>query len=182
MKENHKTAYEEISKYLIDYMTKIKADFTITTKGHGRTETRKIWQTADVKWFQEIGDWKGLCTIAVIECERTDNKTNTTSISRSYFISNMKKDPEAFLKYKLQHWMVETGHNVLDVTMNEDFNKTKNKNAASNLSIMRVCALNLIKRFKNADERYCKRSIKSVQNRAARDKETLLKILFGFCA
>ena len=37
----------------------------------------------------------------------------------------MKKDPEAFLKYKLEHWTVETGHNVLDVTMNDDSNKNK---------------------------------------------------------
>ena len=182
LKENHKTAHEEISSFLNDLMTKREPDFIVTTKGHGRTETRKIWQTENVGWFQDKDEWKGLCSFAVIECERTDNKTNTTSITRSYFISNMKKDPEAFLKYKLEHWTVETGHNVLDVTMNEDSNKTKNKNAASNLSIMRVCALNLIKRFKNMDERYCKRSIKSVQNRAARDKETLLKILFGFCA
>lgn len=59
--------------------------------------------------------------------------------------------------------------------------KQKNKNAASNLSIIRVCALNLIKRFNNTDKRYGKRSIKSVQHRALTDKETFLKILFGFC-
>ena len=59
--------------------------------------------------------------------------------------------------------------------------KQKNKNAASNLSIIRDCALNLIKRFKNTDKRYGKRSIKSVQHRALTDKETFLKILFGFC-
>ena len=61
----------------------------------------------------------------MIECERTDIKKNTTSVSRSYYISSLKKDAKAFLKYKLTHWNVETAHNILDVTMKEDANKTK---------------------------------------------------------
>lgn len=125
LKENHKTAYEEISKFLNDLMMKEKADFTVTTKGHGRIETRKVWQTENIKWFQGKDEWKSLRSFAVIECERTDIKKKTTSVSRSYYISSLKKDAKAFLKYKLSHWNVETAHNILDVTMKEDANKTK---------------------------------------------------------
>ncbi len=50
---------------------------------HGRIETRRIWMTDEVHWLGEelLGNWKGLASIAAVECQRQDIASSRSSIN-----------------------------------------------------------------------------------------------------
>lgn len=206
IKDNHSKAHSEIELKLNDYMIKNKPIEESCSKGHGRIETRKMWYDDDISWFQDRSKWKGLNGFVAIETERTDiateleiyrvmhqakkeNKNITrdeatilatkTSKTLTCYLTNISKDNEKLLDIKLSHWNVETEHYYLDVIMGEDSNRTKDKNAAYNLSVMRTCALNAIKLFRNKNKKYEKRSLKSIQRESLANTNILESVIFG---
>ena len=140
-------------------------------KGHGRIETRRYWQSADVDWMQDKKLWKNLRTIGMVESIRRCKSKN--SIERRYYLSSLPLDVAAFAKAVRGHWGVENPlHWSLDVTFREDQSRARSKNAAQNLATLRRIALNLIK--KNPLEKVSQRQKRIF---AALDTTFLAKLL-----
>jgi predicted transposase YbfD/YdcC len=86
----------------------IPHDYAETIDGeHGRIETRRIWTTSDIDWFQEKSLWKGLGSFGMIESERIVGEK--TSVERRYFIGSLDgTNAEQFGKAVRQHWQIES--------------------------------------------------------------------------
>ena len=118
-------------------------------RGHGRDEVRRCWVCGNLdEWLPELlesfGEWAGLKSIAVVECERTVE--GVTTVFRRYFITSLEPDAELIAKAVRAHWGIENSlHWVLDMVWREDESRTRAGYAAENLSALRRLAHNLIK-------------------------------------
>ena len=70
LKGNQGVAYQEIKEALDDAIA--RADPKLATcetieKGHGRLETRRYWQSANVGWFTDRSEWEGLASAGIVE-------------------------------------------------------------------------------------------------------------------
>lgn len=148
LKGNHSTLQTDVSDYFADedFLSRIKARgyFKITKeKAHGQIETRKYYQTDDIKWLQGRANWQGLKTIGMVETVLLKDEATTTE--RRLYISSLPCDIDLFERAVRGHWAIESMHWHLDVTFREDFNATIDKIAALNLNIMRKFCLSILK-------------------------------------
>lgn len=177
LKTNQPTLHQEASS-LLDAIIAGKCDevshaFAESVHGdHGRVETRRVWCTGELEWFEDLGQWPGLRSLVAVEAERDVN--GQTRIERRYFISSLPADNAERLAALIRgHWSVENQlHWALDVSFNEDQCRIRSGNAAENLSRIRRTALALLKR----DTR-CKLGIKNKRLVAGWDHEYLLHLL-----
>lgn len=147
--------------------------FETTDKGHGRIEIRKYWQTNDIAWLDDRGNWKGLTTIGMVNSERIIGEKSTSETR--YFLSSKKVDAEKFAESVRGHWGIENGlHWCLDVGMGEDDSRIRRKNADENFAVLRHIALNLLKQ-----ETSKKCGIKAKGKLCCWDNDYLLKVLWG---
>jgi len=141
-------------------------------KGHGRLETRRIWTTEWIDWYDRRGDWTGLRSFVCVESERTID--GRTSSDRRYYISDLGgTDARTMLEYVRGHWGIENRlHWSLDVTFREDTLRNRVGHSAENFSRIRRLALNLLRRDKT-----CKAGIKGKRLQACLKDDYLLRIL-----
>lgn len=120
------------------------AECQTTEKGHGREETRIVFQIkADL--LQEIKNkWPSIQTFIAVERHR---KTATTNVvDTKFYLSSMDIDPELLNHSIREHWRIETSlHWVLDMVYKEDACRVAEKKSAENLAMFRRVALNLAK-------------------------------------
>lgn len=175
LKGNQGTAHQEIASYLdaaIAGTDPALAHCEHIEKGHGRIETRRYWQSADIGWFADRGKWEGLRSVGVVESVRDTG--GQTSTERRYYLSSLGLDVEKFARAVRSHWGAENQlHWVLDVVFGEDQSRTRTGHAAENLATLRRWALNLLK----ADTRKAKPSIKGRIKAAGWDPNYLLHLL-----
>ncbi len=140
-------------------------------KDHGRLETRRYYQSAELDWFVDRAKWEGLRSAGMVEAVReVDGKT---TIERRYYLSSLSLDIATFARAVRGHWGVENKlHWVMDVCFREDQSRARTGYAAENLATLRRLALNLLKR-----ERTKKRGIRGKQLNASWDHAYLLKLL-----
>jgi len=153
----------------------IPHDYTETVDGeHGRIETRRVWCTSDIDWFQEKHLWKGLGSFGMVESERTVG--DKTSVERRYFISSLPgDDAEQFGRAVRQHWQVENKlHWTLDISFREDDCRVRSGHAAENRAVLRHIALNLLKK-----EKSIKLGVKNKRLKAGWDDDYRLKVLLA---
>lgn len=94
--------------------------------------------------MEEKKRWKGLKSIGMVQ--NTITKSNGEKvIERRYYITSEPVDVEIFAKSRRGHWAIESMHWHLDVTFKEDSNKTLEKTANENLTIIRRWALGILK-------------------------------------
>ncbi|MCO5051316.1 MAG: ISAs1 family transposase [Verrucomicrobiae bacterium] len=83
LKANHGTAYEEIKTFLDAAVAETRAPklpgvkrspmaatlvaHATVDKGHGRLETRRYYQSAELDWFADRAAWAGLRTVGLVE-------------------------------------------------------------------------------------------------------------------
>lgn len=183
LKGNHATVHQEVKDFFDDAVPPCatqcadtadapKMDFHQTIeKGHGRVETRRYWQSADIAWFQDKALWKGLTSFGMVESIRTIK--GKSAIERRYYLCSLPLDAKRFGHAVRGHWGVENKlHWSLDVTFREDDNRARTRNAAQNLAILRRLALNLLNK-----DRTVKDSIKGKRFAAALDTDFLLHLL-----
>lgn len=140
-------------------------------KDHGRLETRRYYQSAELEWFADLGKWEGLHSVGMVESIREIN--GQKSIERRYFLSSLKLGVETFARAVRGHWGVENKlHWVLDVQFGEDQSRARTGNAAENLATLRRLALNILR-----SETSKKRGIRSKQLNAGWNHSYLLKLL-----
>lgn len=141
-------------------------------KDHGRLEIRRYWQSGELDWFADKGQWEGLRSVGVVESVRSAGQALPT-VERRYYLSSLGVDVEKFARAVRGHWAIENSlHWVLDVQCGEDRSRARTGHAAANLATMRRLALNLLKQ-----ECTKKRGIKGKQLNASWDHRYLLRLL-----
>ncbi|HWE95496.1 MAG TPA: ISAs1 family transposase [Tepidisphaeraceae bacterium] len=117
----------------------------------------RVFSLLDPDDRQDLGDYSG-----------------KISVERCYYISSLKTiGAKAMGRHIRGHWAVENNlHWQLDVSFNEDQNRTRKGHDAENYSRLNRIALNLIKR-----EKTCKGSIKTRRLLAGWDHDYLLRLM-----
>jgi predicted transposase YbfD/YdcC len=184
LKGNHEVVHEEVKSFLDDTIDRDagrrsrgqspvqKLDYYETSEtGHGRTETRRYWQSEDLDWFVEQSAWKKLRSVGVVESIREVDGERTTE--RRYFLCSLALDARRFAEAVRGHWGVENQlHWQLDVSFGEDQSRARTAHAAENLATLRRLALNMIKQDKSK-----KLGVRGKQKKAGWDNNYLLHLL-----
>lgn len=145
--------------------------YETTDGGHGRVEVRRYVTITDLDWLEDRAKWKNLNLIGMVQSERHigDKITRETR----YYISSLPNGVQRFAEAVRDHWRIENQlHWVLDIAFREDDNRVRDRNAATNLSILRRFALSLCKQEKTA-----KVGIKVKRKRAGWNNDYLLTLL-----
>jgi predicted transposase YbfD/YdcC len=187
LKGNQQTVHQEVKSFLDEAVIerskrlpagakRSKAAATLAfhetvEKDHGRIETRRYHQSAELGWFADRADWEGLRSVGMVEAIREVRGKQT--LERRYYLSSLPLDAPGFARAVRGHWGVENKlHWVLDVQMREDQSRARAGNAAENLATLRRLALNLLKRDKTK-----RRGIKGKQLNASWDHAYLTRLL-----
>jgi predicted transposase YbfD/YdcC len=174
LKGNQGTAFAEVKTFLddaVNWADKALVHLETVEKGHGRHETRRYWQTEQVSWYADRGQWEALRSVGLVESVREIN--GQRSVERRYYLSSLSADINRFAKAVRGHWSIENQlHWVLDVVFGEDQARARTEQAAENLAAMRRLAVNLLRR-----DKLCKRSLKGKLMRAAIDPDYLRHLL-----
>ncbi|QIV96827.1 ISAs1 family transposase [Allofrancisella inopinata] len=103
-------------------------------------EHRLVTATSDIDWLTKRHNWEGLKTIVAVKSIRQIKSTGESSCETRYFISYVDADNiETIAKAIRSHWSVENKlHWLLDVSFDEDRNRTRVDNSASNLAIIPI--------------------------------------------
>lgn len=184
LKGNHEVVHEEVKSFLEATVTeraakpvrpsKAAANLAVletVEKDHGRHETRRYYQSAELDWFADRGQWEGLQSVGMVEAIREIGSQRT--VERRYYLSSLPVEVATFARAVRGHWGVENKlHWVLDVQMREDQSRARAGYAAENLATLRRLALNLLKQEKTK-----KRGIRGKQLNASWDHAYLLRLL-----
>lgn len=184
LKGNHETVHEEVKTFLEATVAEknskpvrpssVAANLAVhetVEKDHGRIETRRYYQSAQLDWFADRAKWEGLKSVGMVEAIREIGAHRT--VERRYYLSSLPLGVETFARAVRGHWGVENKlHWVLDVQMREDQSRARTGYAAENLATLRRLALNLLKR-----EQTKKRGIKGKQLNASWNHAYLLRLL-----
>jgi len=147
------------------------AQWETVDKEHGRLDTRRYYQSAELDWFADRAKWEGLRSVGMVEATREVG--GKTTVERRYYLTSLPLGVETFARAVRGHWGVENKlHWVLDVWFREDQSRARAGHAAENLATLRRLALNLLKREKTK-----KRGIKGKQLNAGWDHAYLLRLL-----
>ena len=144
-----------------------------STKGHGRTETRRcdILSAEDTDFLLKTKAFPYVKSVVRITATRTVKEKTTTE--ERYYLSSIAPDATRIEAAVRGHWAIENSlHWVLDVAFNEDASRIRKDNAPFCMAIMRHIAFNLIRAALKKGE-----SIKRLRRRAARNNEILYRIL-----
>jgi predicted transposase YbfD/YdcC len=184
LKGNHETVQAEVKSFLEQTVAEKAAQpvrpspaavhlavLETVEKDHGRIETRRYYQSAELDWFADRAKWEGLRSVGMVEAVREIGTRRT--VERRYYLSSLPLGVETFSRAVRGHWGVENKlHWVLDVCFREDQSRARAGYAAENLATLRRLALNLLKREKTK-----KRGIKGKQLNASWDHAYLLRLL-----
>lgn len=187
LKGNHETVHAEVKTFLDDAVAQAAkprpvgaklssaaatlAGLETVEKDHGRIETRRYYQSAELDWFADRAKWEGLRSVGMVESVREVGGKQT--VERRYYLSSLPLGVEMFGRAVRGHWGVENKlHWVLDVCFREDQSRARAGYAAENLATLRRLALNLLRREKTK-----KRGIKGKQLNAGWDHAYLLRLL-----
>jgi predicted transposase YbfD/YdcC len=141
-------------------------------KDHGRIETRRYRTLTDLSWLSVRGLWRGISAVTMVESVRELRGKESKEVR--YYISSVKeasKIPAAIRG----HWGIENSlHWCLDVAMNEDQCRIRNKNAPENFATLRKMAINILKQ-----DTQTKRGIRGKQKIGGWSEQYLLNGLLG---
>lgn len=145
----------------------------IMTGDHGRIEQRNVWLTTDVRWLTKRHPrWKSIKGIAIVDSTR-EVQRKVSREQRLYITSHEDKDANFIADVIRSHWFVENKlHWQLDVSFNEDKNRSRSGYAAENFSMMNKIALNLLK-----NEKSVKVGVKTKRLKAGWDEAYMMKVL-----
>ena len=148
IKKNHPTHRSVIAAIMDDVARTQQPGFEQVEKGHGRLEIRRCWATEDLSLFLERDKWPGIRSLARIDRVRC-LPDGTESKETALFISSLPADAATIATAVRQHWGVENQcHWCLDIVFREDDCRARTRNAARNLSALRVVCLNILRHSK----------------------------------
>jgi predicted transposase YbfD/YdcC len=143
LKGNQTSLNEDVRLY---FETENITNTTVTLNdGHGRIERRVYTLETEIEWLPQKSDWCGLQAIGKVQ-SFIEEKGRKSEEMR-YFITSLT-NVEVFANAVRSHWGIENSlHYCLDVTFNEDANRTRKDNSPENFSVIRRIALNVLKSF-----------------------------------
>ncbi|MGR3912563.1 MAG: ISAs1 family transposase [Candidatus Rhabdochlamydia sp.] len=156
VKENHPNFLESLKLLYKDAEERgyvgIDADhFESLEKSRGRVEERSC-VALDASDLVEAKEWKGLKTAAKIVRRRTVKDKTTEEII--YYISSLELDASKIGKAAREHWSIENHlHYGLDVVLDEDRHQYRDRNGASNLSVLRKIVLAALEKTETKKKR-----------------------------
>lgn len=177
LKANHGLLHEEVKLYLDEAIAHHFKDtphdsYQTLEKDHGRIEHRRYWTTSDIQWLQDKQQWSGLCSIGVVEAQRTIEGHST--IQRRYYLSSLPAQARIFAKAVRAHWSIENSmHWVLDIAFRQDETRIRKDHGPENFAMLHHISLNLLKQNKTS-----KRSIKGKRLKAGWNHGFLADVLF----
>lgn len=121
----------------------------LTAKVQSKTKGREVDVTVEVSswldWLEGREEWAGLRSVARLQRRRVDEQGQKHHHTL-YLISSLS-NAQAILEAAVGRWAIENSlHWVLDVTFDEDACRTRDLNAAHNLSLLRRLGDNLLKK------------------------------------
>jgi hypothetical protein len=154
LKSTQATLYQEAERWL-GTREPGAADATTEDKVGGNTVVRRIFLGAATA-AQE--GWEHLSTVMRVETETLDASGTRTKVENRYFISSLASDrltPKQWMLLIRRHWGVETTHQVLDVSLEEDDHPwiEANPRAALVVSILRRIAYTLLALYRSVTQR-----------------------------
>ena len=172
LKENQPTLYKEAVKTFQELEERGFEGidcYDESHRGHGRQE-RRTYYAVSVTEEKLRTKWPGLQTFVMGMFQRTAGGV-TTEYRRYYFSSMNCGEVERLGQVLRRHWSIENNlHWILDVSFNEDGNRTRRGHGAENLSILRRAALSILNQHKG------KMTIPNMKFRAALDPEFRTKL------
>jgi predicted transposase YbfD/YdcC len=97
---------------------------------------------ADLEWLEDQAKWKNLNLIGMVQSERHSGDKITRE-TRCY-ISSLPNEFQRFAEAVRDRWSIENPlHWVLDIAFREDDPRVRDRNAASNLSILSALSFSL---------------------------------------
>lgn len=123
------------------------AEISTESKGHGRFETRRYSVRAVPKDTIFAQEWSGLRSIVKVVSTRKIKGQDKTTESTRYFITSLPSSRLSEIANKIRsHWCIENQlHWSLDVTLNEDNQRSRKGWSAENLVILRRAALSFLR-------------------------------------
>lgn len=152
IKENQKSLYNDIKDYFSDkvlYEDAIKESYyEEIEKSHNQIEKRIYVITSKIDWLPNKEKWENIRSIGFVAREYEKDDKKLTDIR--YYITDLNSTEINEFKNAVRgEWGIENNlHWHLDYTFREDANLTMNKNAQSNLNILRKLCLNILKLIK----------------------------------
>lgn len=148
LKQNQKEAFTEINNYITDQVLTscIKKDKYRVIKTNKMNKEYYLINFNDIpildgKTQDGVVKWSSCRSIVVYR----HNNPKTGEVIDQYFISSLN-DLDTIVEAITYRWDVENLlHRYLDVSFDEDLNKTMNSNAFNNFSIMNKLCLTLLK-------------------------------------
>ncbi len=145
LKGNQGTLHDDVVRYFNDPASQTTTAKPTIDADHGRIETRTATVSTDIKWLQDAHQWPGLTAIGTVT--RTRETTTKTTTEAAYYLLSSALSPDRCNEAVRSHWGVENRlHWRLDVTMNEDQDRTRLDNAPHNLAVLRHMALNVMQK------------------------------------
>lgn len=118
---------------------------TLTNKGHGRLEVRRLTTSSQLNDFL---DWPFLQQVFQLERTITFSKTGKTRHETLYGVTSLSAEqasPSQLLQMLRSYWHIENSlHYPRDVTLHEDQTRFKKHSAAHNMAIINNLVLALI--------------------------------------
>lgn len=177
VKQNQGHLYDDIERC---FQEAIESDFVGSDydswereeEGHGRRERRCYTILRDPDGIRDRAHWRGLNVIGMCYSERTVNGKQSEEVR--YFIGSKNASARYYGRGLRNHWQIENClHWQMDVAFREDENRTRERNAAQNMALLRRVAVSLLKRHPAKESIACKRL------QAAWDSEFLEEVLKG---
>lgn len=180
LKGNHPLAEAEVRAFMEDLAARTPPGFESHDKGHGRLETRRLWQSEDTGWFADAPEWAGLRSFALLHGVR-EFPDGAREESRRLFLSSLPSDAPLLAKAARAHWGIENScHWCLDVLFDEDQSRARTLNAANNLSALRKHCLNLLRSSPNPPTRRKNPSISAKMYLASQNFHYLLSLICSY--
>lgn len=147
IKGNHSEFHQDIESHFKDKLDSIKdtKDYykMEIEKNHNQVETREFFRV-DADPFYQQDDWLNLKSIVCYKKKIYHTLSGKNSCEYRYFISDIKDTKLIALAIR-GHWSIENQlHYPLDAFFHEDANRTMNKVANNNFSILRKMVNSLL--------------------------------------
>ena len=101
----------------------------------GKVVTRQVYTMAISGGLFE--GWEGVCALVRYDRQSEDKNRRDRTDETRYYITNMDASAQMLGQIILRHWEIETFHRYLDMTYGDDENATTDKNAYTNLGIIK---------------------------------------------
>ena len=143
VKGNRPALFADLERYFQD--RRPAADFTETSSGHGRIETRSIWVSEALNGYL---DFPEVHQAFLIERQVLTKKTGALSREFAYGITSRpaaEASPQRLLQINRGHWVIENRcHYVIDWNFDEDRSRIRSGHGPENVSRLRRFAVALI--------------------------------------